>query len=197
VSDSGTVFGLLSPNLGETEVFEPICGGMASAPGAHALLRGSSRNVDTDIASQALQLCRQFIERGVSGVFFAPREVAPNREAVNARICSMIDEARMVGYREASGDLPARIQVSADLSPESLIAAWKALNSRAVVCANDRIAAELMRALLPVPLTTVHQPCRELGIAAMLAMEERLKRPEIPARQILLDCFLVVRESSG
>jgi DNA-binding LacI/PurR family transcriptional regulator len=51
--------------------------------------------------------------------------------------------------------------------------------------------------LLPVPLTTVHQPCREIGVAAVAAMLERIGSPEMPRRDILLDCRLVVRESCG
>jgi DNA-binding LacI/PurR family transcriptional regulator len=52
-------------------------------------------------------------------------------------------------------------------------------------------------ALLPVPLTTVHQPCREIGEAALRVMLERLARPKMAARDVLLDCTLVVRESCG
>ena len=51
--------------------------------------------------------------------------------------------------------------------------------------------------LLPVPLTTIHQPCRAIGEAAMSAMLERIARPAILPRDILLDCRLVVRESCG
>ena len=51
--------------------------------------------------------------------------------------------------------------------------------------------------LLPVPLTTVHQPCREIGVAAVAAMLERLAAPEMPIRDILLDCELVIRDSCG
>jgi GntR family transcriptional regulator, arabinose operon transcriptional repressor len=51
--------------------------------------------------------------------------------------------------------------------------------------------------LLTVPLTTVHQPCREIGVAAVAAMLERIGSPEMPRRDILLDCTLVVRESCG
>jgi DNA-binding LacI/PurR family transcriptional regulator len=36
--------------------------------------------------------------------------------------------------------------------------------------------------LLPVPLTTIHQPCQELGAAAISAMVERLRHPGLPAR---------------
>ena len=51
--------------------------------------------------------------------------------------------------------------------------------------------------LLPVPLTTIHQPCHDLGVAAAAAMLERLSSPNMPAREILLDCRLVVRDSCG
>jgi GntR family transcriptional regulator of arabinose operon len=51
--------------------------------------------------------------------------------------------------------------------------------------------------LLPVPLTTVHQPCREIGEAAMAAMLSRIEQPGMPVRDILIDCRLVVRESSA
>ena len=51
--------------------------------------------------------------------------------------------------------------------------------------------------LLPVPLTTVHQPCHDIGEAALHAMLERLDRPKAPARNVLLDCWVVVRESAA
>jgi hypothetical protein len=49
--------------------------------------------------------------------------------------------------------------------------------------------------LLPVPLTTVRQPCREIGLAAVATMLERIASPDMPARDILLNCKLVVRTS--
>jgi DNA-binding LacI/PurR family transcriptional regulator len=51
--------------------------------------------------------------------------------------------------------------------------------------------------LLPVPLTTVHQPCREIGEAALSAMLDRVARPNMFVRDILVACHLVVRESCG
>jgi DNA-binding LacI/PurR family transcriptional regulator len=50
--------------------------------------------------------------------------------------------------------------------------------------------------LLSVPLTTIHQPCAEIGAIAVSAMMERLRNPQLPARDILLNFRLVVRESS-
>jgi DNA-binding LacI/PurR family transcriptional regulator len=51
--------------------------------------------------------------------------------------------------------------------------------------------------LLRPPLTTVRQPCRDIGAAAMMTMRERIARPGLPARDVLLDAKLVVRESCG
>jgi DNA-binding LacI/PurR family transcriptional regulator len=51
--------------------------------------------------------------------------------------------------------------------------------------------------LLPVPLTTLRQPTRAIGDAAMSAMLERVSRSGLPSRDILLHCELVVRESCG
>ena len=48
---------------------------------------------------------------------------------------------------------------------------------------------------LPVPLTTLRQPCQELGAAAMAVMLDRLEAPGAPARDVLLDCELIVRDS--
>ncbi|MBV8572749.1 MAG: substrate-binding domain-containing protein, partial [Acidobacteriaceae bacterium] len=49
--------------------------------------------------------------------------------------------------------------------------------------------------LLPVPLTTVRQPCADIGAAAITAMLQRLERPAITGRDILLDFRIVVRQS--
>jgi DNA-binding LacI/PurR family transcriptional regulator len=51
--------------------------------------------------------------------------------------------------------------------------------------------------LLPVPLTTLRQPTREIGAAAFAAMLDRVSRPETPVRDILLQTKLVVRRSCG
>ena len=51
--------------------------------------------------------------------------------------------------------------------------------------------------LLPVPLTTLRQPTREIGAAAFAAMLDRVSRPDTPVRDILLQTQLVVRRSCG
>lgn len=135
--------------------------------------------------------------------------------------------ARSVGFREAVQDAglsfrPEFICHSADPSDRSEVRAIvSGLRPDGIVCANDYTAAQLMRtlealsvkvpndirmagfddvkyaSLLPVPLTTIHQPCNELGAAAVRAMVERVQHPELPPRDLLLDFKLVVRESCG
>jgi DNA-binding LacI/PurR family transcriptional regulator len=51
--------------------------------------------------------------------------------------------------------------------------------------------------LLSVPLTTLHQPCADMGAIAINTMLERLRNPKLPARDILLDFRLVIRDSCG
>jgi DNA-binding LacI/PurR family transcriptional regulator len=87
-------FGLLIPDLGETEIFEPLCRGMMTSPlaRAHALIWGSASG-GTRKAERAWDLCRQFIDRGVDGVFFAPLELAPADAESNLRIVRALDEA--------------------------------------------------------------------------------------------------------
>jgi DNA-binding LacI/PurR family transcriptional regulator len=51
--------------------------------------------------------------------------------------------------------------------------------------------------LLPVPLTTQHQPCREIGRVALSVMLDRISNPDFPPRDVLLGCRLVVRQSCG
>ncbi|MBV9999509.1 MAG: GntR family transcriptional regulator [Verrucomicrobia bacterium] len=135
-------------------------------------------------------------------------------------------EARVAGYQEAllrAGVAfePDLVQQLRSNDVREIAQLMQRFKPEALVCANDRTAGHVMRSLLeldyriprdvrivgiddvqyasllPVPLTTVHQPCRDLGIAAAAAMLERITVPDLPPRDILLDCRLVMRESCG
>jgi LacI family transcriptional regulator len=91
----------------------------------------------------------------------------------------------------------------------------------AIICTNDHTAAQLLQSLtrlaikvpqdlrivgfddvrfatlLSVPLTTIHQPCRDIALTAFNAMRERIANPTLPARSLLLTPHIVVRESCG
>src|SRR6202795_2538974 len=134
--------------------------------------------------------------------------------------------ARIGGYRDAlfsAGISVARdlVRTLENDQVSNVRTITEKLKPDGIVCANDRTAGHLMHgliqmnyripqdvrivgiddveyaSLLPVPLTTVHQPCREIGVAAVAAMVERVAAPDMPIRDILLDCSLVVRDSCG
>ncbi len=278
------LFGLLIPDLGETEIFEPICQGIASAPetAEHGLLWGHTEKSATK-PRQAWNLCQQFIERKVSGVFFAPLEFEADAEKANRRILTAFREAeipvvlldrrstrapersrpdlvginnyqagyaatehlvhlgcahigflgyhgaastiedRMAGYRAALANhrlTPAlEVEVGDKGRPEDNLERLHEIEG--FVCVNDRVAGQLMHiflarqvripedirlvgiddvsyaGLLPVPLTTVRQPTREIGQAALRTMLDRIRMPHMPPRELLLDGELVVRKSCG
>jgi GntR family transcriptional regulator of arabinose operon len=90
------VFGLIIPDLGRTEIFEPICQGMSATPNAsgHSLSWGHSAGGESK-EDEAERLCEQYIEQRVSGVFFAPVEFAPRREQINRRVLKALKNARI------------------------------------------------------------------------------------------------------
>jgi GntR family transcriptional regulator, arabinose operon transcriptional repressor len=286
--NSGRVFGLLIPDLGRTEIFEPICHGMMRSPlaAAHSLLWGHAMGESWQQEEEAEHLCHQYIAQKVSGVFFAPLEFTPHKDACNRKIAGALDragipivlldrciaaypersrydlvgidnrragfqitrhllqlgakriafaakplsaptvEARIAGYREAlyCGGLSIAENLVRFGDPEDRAFIRNLLDDcgpDAIVCANDLTAARLMHGLLelgvripeeirmvglddvkyasmlPVPLTTHHQNCGEIGAAAMSAMLERIEHPNLPTRDILLQTSLVIRKSCG
>lgn len=96
-ADARRLFALLIPELGQTEIFEPICRGMAGFPLAsrNSLLWGQSIGVNEPKEQIAEELCHQYISERVSGVFFAPLELVPGMEEVNKKIANMLDRARI------------------------------------------------------------------------------------------------------
>jgi GntR family transcriptional regulator, arabinose operon transcriptional repressor len=89
------VFGLLIPELGQTEIFEAICKGMMEAQEAmhHSLLWGNTVSQEQEKEQAAEQLCEQYISQKVSGVFFAPVEFSANRFQSNHKIGAALDRA--------------------------------------------------------------------------------------------------------
>lgn len=281
----GYTFGLLIPELGRTEIFEPICRGMADAQHGshHVLLWGSSLADADDVEAQASVACRQLVAKRVSGVFFAPLELTPEKDVINRRVADVFDragipvvlldrdlvpypersqydvvgidnrragfvitshllkagcrrlafigrprsaptvDARINGYREAL-NLSGLDASVCRIDPEDVDAVRGVLDRArpdGFVCANDFTAAQLLKtltilgvsvpeqvrlggvddvkyaSLLSVPLTTIHQPCADIGAMAVTAMQERLRHPSMPPRDILLNFKLVVRDSCG
>ena len=278
---AGHLFGLLIPGLGETEIFEAMCQGMGRAgrSGCHALLWGNTSGGIADREHQARQLCADYIQRKVSGVFFAPIEFLPEKDELNLSIAEALTSAgipvvlldrcikpypersrfdlvgidnRRIGCR-ITNHLISQGAVNPIFFSRPHSAPTVAMRARGfrdaftngtivhgepadrcfvrnmmnehhpdgIVCANDATAAKLMQSLeetgyrvpeavritgiddvryaslLPVPLTTMRQPCSELGAMAIHLMLSRIEQPDLPARDLLVDCKLVVRQSCG
>jgi GntR family transcriptional regulator of arabinose operon len=90
-------FGLLIPDKGEGEIFEPICTGLSRASNSshQALMLGNTSNTNINKEAQALELCQLFVARRVDGVFFAPLELSSHSKEVNQQIVEYFDEARI------------------------------------------------------------------------------------------------------
>jgi GntR family transcriptional regulator, arabinose operon transcriptional repressor len=132
---------------------------------------------------------------------------------------------RIAGYREAllsAGVHPEPQWVhSGEPTDKKFVEQIVGAGATAVICANDLTAANLMRTLdelgcpvpqtvrvagfddvkyaelLNPPLTTIHQPCSDIGTIAMQVMLERIDNPTFPARDILAQPALIVRQSCG
>ncbi len=92
------LIGLMMPNLFHTEIFEPICGELASLARVndYGLWWGANMSsiAETQMtAAQAEALCGQFIERGVMGVFFVSFEHQTDQETTNLRITERLKQA--------------------------------------------------------------------------------------------------------
>ena len=282
------VFGLLIPELGLTEIFEPICQGISQARlgGHHGLLWGPLFEPESTKEIQAKRLSDYYLERSVSGIFFAPLEFSDKMDDVNLQILRDFDDARIpvvlldrdiceypkrskydlvgidnrragfvltehllncgsqrilffsrpysaptvnqriLGYRDAlrAYNNPEPEELVAHGDPTDVAAVRAMITSRrpdAIICANDYTAARLMTTLsaigiyvpsqvriagmddvkyashLQSPLTTIHQPCAEIGVTALMAMLDRITHPNAMPRDYLIDFRLVIRQSSG
>jgi DNA-binding LacI/PurR family transcriptional regulator len=90
-------FGLLIPELGSTEIYEPICQGMMRSPLAksHSLTWGNSGGSSAEPEKAAEELCQQYIAQKVAGVFFAPMDAGPTRDRTNRGIAAALARARI------------------------------------------------------------------------------------------------------
>lgn len=134
--------------------------------------------------------------------------------------------ARVAGARAAILDRGLAVpldfaRVGEPTDPQYVRSLAQDMRIEAILCGDDHIAATLLRAfealgmslpkdlrlvgfddvkyatLLSVPLTTMHQPCRDLAITAFRTMLDRIGDPALPARSVSLSPRLVVRESCG
>lgn len=176
--------------------------------------RSDSDLVEMDNFHAGYELGRHLIAMGSRKLVFAARPSFPSST-----------DQRLAGLTESlcrSGFAAPRFVVGEPEDAELV----RSLNldagaCDACVCSHDLMAAKLLRtaqasgyqvprdfrlagfddvgyaALLSVPLTTIRQPCRAIGMACVDTLLGRLAHPELPARAILLRGELVVRDSTA
>ena len=90
-------FALLIPGLGETEIFEPICGHMSHLAQLKnfTLIWSGTMQEDAEMRRQHIkQLALRYIEQQhIDGVFFAPLELTCEKDTVNLDIVKLFDQA--------------------------------------------------------------------------------------------------------
>jgi len=96
--ESGPQIGIIVPSLRHTEIFESICGELASLARVadFGFWWGASASpiIEAKMSvREAEELCDRFIEHGVSGVFFVPFEHQADRETANRRIAAKLHQA--------------------------------------------------------------------------------------------------------
>ncbi|MCC6581076.1 MAG: GntR family transcriptional regulator [Phycisphaeraceae bacterium] len=86
--------GLLATGLGGTEILEPVCHGIVRAGlDCHMTVHGFDADMTDPTREQVDAACQRLIDQDVAGVFFAPLERMPQREAVNRGIVAKFADA--------------------------------------------------------------------------------------------------------
>ena len=160
-------------------------------------------------------VARHLIKLGCRNVAFVRRPYSAT--AVDARIAG----AR-AAFQGSGIEIPPDFVQTGEPSQASFVRNLMAARRfDALICANDRTAAMVIQGLtrlnlkvphdvkvvgfddlryatlLSVPLTTIHQPCRDIASVAFRALLERMANPTLPPRLIHLTPHLVIRESCG
>lgn len=144
---------------------------------------------------------------------------------VSRRVSASTISLRIAGFRHAmlSDGISAAntLEFCGDLNSKPFVDSIVAKHPEAVICANDTTAMMLMRALIQrgikipddirmigiddvkiasmamVPLTSIQQPCRAIGSAAVNTMVRRIENRKMCAHDIQLDVELIIRDSCG
>jgi GntR family transcriptional regulator, arabinose operon transcriptional repressor len=171
--------------------------------------------VGIDNRRAGYRLARHLLDAGCARIAFLARpDSAPT---VDARIAGVQDGIALAGRTDA---MNGGVFIGDPSDCDAVAQFLRQARPDGIICANDRTAGALMHTLhalhiqiprdmrmagfddvfadiLPVPLTTLKQPCQQIAEAAIRAMLERIANPEMVTRDILLDCQLIVRQSCG
>lgn len=169
--------------------------------------------VGIDNLSAGYRLAKHMISRGAKRIVFFAK---PNSASTIIRRIAGVQSALI----ESKLSWSSKSIFSGDPESEADVAKLLLSKPDGVICANDMTAAcmlgtlkalkvkvpedlllgsfddERFAKLLSPSLTTIHQPCTQIGKVAVQAMLQRTREPQTPPREILLDAPLIVRESS-
>ena len=169
--------------------------------------------VGIDNMNAEFRLAMHILEQGAQRIFFVSHDNSAT--TVQQRVSGVADAIISAGFRFEKSNI-----FFGDTA--NLAFTRKILREKpdAIVCSNDIVASFLMNSLRTLkiripedilvagfddltlaahvtpPLTTIHQPCDEIGRMAVSALFERIENPDLAPRTILLDAPIVIREST-
>lgn len=125
------------------------------------------------------------------------------------------------GLRLNNHEYPERLVFSGDPDDQEFYEMVTKHKPDGIVCSNDTAAAKFLRLLIKnnvsvpnevriigvddikiasltaIPLSTIRQPCRDMGTSAVLLMVRRIENRSMPPRSVMLDAELTIRDSCG
>ena len=155
-----------------------------------------------------------FIKQGCQKVGYVAR--LSSAPTIDLRIAGFLHAMHMYGVDRSNSRV-----IFGDVKLKSFLNELKPAELDAVACSNDTTAIMLMNTLLEsgisvpadlrimgvddvkmarharVPLTTIHQPFRSIGRAAVDTMMTRMENRNMKPRDIFIDVEVVVRDSCG
>lgn len=90
------IMGLLIPELGDIEIFEPIARSISETAqnSGHSVLHAASGDYrKPGWEKRILAVCRDYLKRQVQGVFYAPIEGTPAMDSTNQKVLRLFSEA--------------------------------------------------------------------------------------------------------
>jgi DNA-binding LacI/PurR family transcriptional regulator len=177
--------------------------------------------VGIDNFSAGRRVTEHLLQHGCRRLRFVTLPGSTDTTTIVLRIAGMQDALLRYGLPATSD----KVVACGDPDHETFVSRlWPRAATRrpdAIICSNDLTAARLLRTLsrmgvsvpedlrvasfddvkyaelLNPPLTTIRQPYQALGRIAVATMLERIQKPDLPPRTILLNATLMIRESCG
>jgi DNA-binding LacI/PurR family transcriptional regulator len=95
-AQSGSLFGLIFPNLGQGYFFAPLCNQLtqyASLRGDSVVWSGYVSPCSETLKFDIIQICERYIAQKIAGIFFAPFEYHNKGDLINRELISLISNA--------------------------------------------------------------------------------------------------------